>query len=116
LRDVFVGCYRAIDFWHDPNLKSLDSPPFAEACPQFVAGVSSWVNAVREGRLAPDHAAKMLCREAESYRRHRAGGGHDAEYSAATPRRAGQDRNAYPGSAGQSSSAGTSILLRDLFL
>jgi hypothetical protein len=91
LRDVFAGCYRAIDFWDSPNLRSLDSPPFAEVCPQFVASVSSWVNAVREARLAPDRAAQMLCREAESYRRHRAGGGQDAEYSGATLRRAGQD-------------------------
>lgn len=116
LRDVFVGCYRAVDFWTSPNLKSLDSPPFAEACPQFVASVSPWVSAVREGRLAPDRAGQMLCREAESYRWHRANGGHDAEYSGATPRRARQNQNADPGSAGHSSSAGTSTLSRDLFL
>jgi hypothetical protein len=91
LRDVFVGCYGAIDLWDSPNLKSLDSPPFAEVCPQFVAGVSSWVNAVREGRLAPDRAGQMLCREAESYRRGRAGRGLDSDRSRAESSRTGQD-------------------------
>jgi hypothetical protein len=116
LRDVFVGCYRAIDLWDSPNLKSLDSPPFAEVCPQFVAGVSSWVNAVREGRLAPDRAGQLLCREAEGYRRGRASRGLDSDYSRAESFHTGQDRDANPGSAGQSSSAGTSTLSRDLFL
>jgi hypothetical protein len=116
LRDVFVGCYRAIDLWDSPNLKSLDSPPFAEVCPQFVAGVSSWVNAVREGRLAPDRAGQLLCREAEGYRRGRASRGLDSDYSRAESFHTWQDRDANPGSAGQSSSAGTSTLSRDLFL
>jgi len=71
LRDVFVGCYRAVDFSDSSNLRSLDAPPLKDVCPEFVAAVGSCVNAVREGRLSPDHAAQTISREAENYRNHR---------------------------------------------
>ncbi len=116
LRDVFVGCYRAIDFWDSANLRALDSPPFAGVCPQFVAAVGSSVNGVREGWLAPGPAGRMLCREAADYRRHRASGRPDSEYPGSTSAQPGQDWETGPDSWGQSSSAGTSTLSRDLFL
>jgi hypothetical protein len=72
LRDVFVGCFRAVDFSDSLNLRSLDSPPLKEACPEFVAAVGSYVNAVREGKLSADQATQTIHREAENYRNYRA--------------------------------------------
>jgi hypothetical protein len=115
LRDVFVGCYGAMDFWPGASLRSLDSPPFGEVCPRFVAAVAPWINAVRQGRLASGPAGRSLGREAAEYRRCRAGGRLDSEYSGAATDQAGQDWETGPKSAGQSSSAGTSTLTRDLF-
>lgn len=91
LRDVFVGCYRAIDFWDSANLRSLDSPPFGEVCPQFVAAIVPCIKGVREGWLAPGPAAQMLCREAADYRRYRASGRPDSEYSGPATSQFGQD-------------------------
>jgi len=81
LRDVFVGCYRAMDFWPGASLRSLDTPPFGEVCPRFVAAVAPWVNAVRQGSLAPGTAGGGLGRAAANYRRYRASGKPDSEYS-----------------------------------
>ncbi len=70
LRDVFVGCHSAMDFSDNSNLRSLDSPPLGEVCPEFVAAVRSYTDLVRNGKLRPDHAAQTVCGEAERYRGH----------------------------------------------
>ena len=69
LRDIFFGCFRAVDFCDSPNLKSLDVPPLAEASPEFVAAIAPWMVAVREGRLDPAYVAESIRCEAEGYRR-----------------------------------------------
>ena len=68
LRDVFVDCFRAMNSQDNQKLRSLDSPPLGEACPEFITAVGPWVEAVRDGRLEPDHVIELICREAEKYR------------------------------------------------
>lgn len=68
LRDVFVGCFRAMDFSNSPNLRSLDSPPLKDVCSEFVAEVNLSVNSVRDGKLSPEHAIETIRREAEKHR------------------------------------------------
>lgn len=70
LRDVFVGCHDAMDFSDCSNLRSLDSPPLGDGCPEFVAAVSPYTVLVRNGSLDPDYAAQKICREVERYRGH----------------------------------------------
>lgn len=68
LRDVFIGCHHAMDFSDSSNLRSLDSPPLADVCPEFVEAVRSYTDLVRNGKLDPDHTAQRICEEAEKYR------------------------------------------------
>lgn len=68
LRDVFLGCFMAVDFSDSANLRSLDCPPLAGVCPELVAALSPWVEMVRDGSLAPERAAEAMCRQAEKYR------------------------------------------------
>jgi len=45
----------------------FESPPLAEHAPGLVAATTHWVNAVRRGSLDPEHARKLINREAEKY-------------------------------------------------
>ena len=69
LRDIFLGCYMAVDFRDSANLRSLDCPPLAGVCPELVAALSPWIEAVREGSLDPERALEVIRREAERYHR-----------------------------------------------
>ena len=68
LRDIFFGCFRAVDFWDSANLRSLDVPPLAGASPELMAALSPIVASVRQGSLDPEHAAELIRRQAEDYR------------------------------------------------
>lgn len=68
LRDVFLGCFMAVDFCDHVNLRSLDVPPLAEFCPELVAAAGPWVEAVQGGRLDPQHGAKLIVQEVIKYR------------------------------------------------
>ena len=78
LRDIFFGCFRAVDFQDCANLRALDSPPLSAVAPGFVDAASPWVEAVRRGALAPEQAAKLIRREAEAYRSRHSTGRKDA--------------------------------------
>jgi hypothetical protein len=67
LRDIFFGCFRAVDFWDSTNLRSLDVPPLAGASPELMAALSPTVAAARQGNLDPEHAAQLICRQAKDY-------------------------------------------------
>lgn len=73
LRDIFVGCYQAVDIWNSRNIASLDSPPLSSHCPEFVEAIASLVASVREGNATPEAAAKLIMREALRYRQVKAG-------------------------------------------
>jgi len=68
LRDVFLGCFRAVDLWDSANLRSMDIPPLVEVCPEFIRAVSPFVAAVRQDRLDPQLAIQLIGREAQRYR------------------------------------------------
>ena len=67
LRDIFLGCLTAVDFRDSASLRSLDIPPLAEFCPELIAAVCPWVQAVRDGRLDPRQGANLVLQEAAEY-------------------------------------------------
>jgi len=68
LRDIFLGCFRAVELWNGAYLKWLDVPPLAGAAPELVGGLSVWVEGVRKGTLEPGQAVGLIRRQAEEYR------------------------------------------------
>jgi hypothetical protein len=68
LRDVFLGCFQAVDLWDGSYLKWLDVPPLAGASPELISTLSHWVEKVRDGTLDPGQAVELIRREAEEYR------------------------------------------------
>jgi hypothetical protein len=68
LRDVFLGCYSAIDLWYSPNIASMDAPPFTPYCPEFISAVAPLVEAVRAGSAAPQDMAHLIMKQASKYR------------------------------------------------
>jgi len=70
LRDIFLGCFRAVDMWDSPNLRSMDVPPLAEFCPDLVNVAVPIVQAVRQHRLDPQKAQEAIGREARAFREH----------------------------------------------
>ena len=69
LRDIFLGCFRAVDLWDSANLRSMDIPPLVEVCPELVNAVDHLVAAVRENRLNPQMVEQRICLEAQKYRK-----------------------------------------------
>lgn len=67
LRDIFFGCFRAVDFWDSANLSSLDVPPLAKASPELIAALLPTVAAVREGNLDSERAAELIRRKTKDY-------------------------------------------------
>lgn len=68
LRDVFFGCFRAVDLWSSANIRSLDTPPFDGRCPELLAAVVLLVEAVRQRKAEPEAVAKEILREAQRFR------------------------------------------------
>jgi len=68
LRDVFFGCYKAVDFSASPNIASLDTPPFTSHSSELIARVIPLVAAVRHGNSAPDEVVRLLMKEVDRYR------------------------------------------------
>ena len=73
LRDVFFNCYKAIDTCRSPNIASLDTPPFAAHCPELVTLVAPLVEAVRQGKSAPQDVADLMMEKVSRYRLSRTG-------------------------------------------
>jgi hypothetical protein len=67
LRDIFFGCFRAVDFWDSANLRSLDVPPLSGASPELTAALLPTMAAVRQGSLDPEPAAELIRRQAKDY-------------------------------------------------
>lgn len=76
LRDIFFSCYKAVDICYSPNIASLDTPPFATHCPEFVDSVAPLVEAIRQGSATP-HDLTLLMKEVGRYRRSRTKKGFD---------------------------------------
>jgi len=72
LRDIFLGCYRAVDIWCSPNIASMDAPPLASHCSEFIAAVTPLVESVRYRNADPQDAANLIMKEASDYRRRKA--------------------------------------------
>ena len=68
LGDIFFESLLAADRDGNPRVRLFESPPLVHSAPDFIAAVSSWVNAVREGTLASRDAEKAIRREAQKFR------------------------------------------------
>ena len=68
LRDVFLGCLTATDFWVNARLRSLDIPPIAGVSPELVTAVTPWVEAARAGSVDPGRAVEMIRLAAQDFR------------------------------------------------
>jgi hypothetical protein len=68
IADIFFDSLLAADSYGSARVRLFDSPPLAMTSPDFVAVTSPWVDAVREGSLAPEKAGKLIRREAAKYR------------------------------------------------
>jgi len=67
LRDLFFGCFRAVDFWDSGNLRSLDVPPLAGAPPELMSALLPIMTAVQQGSLDPERAAELIRCQARDY-------------------------------------------------
>ena len=68
LGDLFFECLLAADRDGNPRVRLFESSPLAHGAPDVVAAVSPWVKAVREGRMPPQRAEKVIRREAQKHR------------------------------------------------
>jgi len=67
LRDIFFGCFRAMDLWDSASSRSLDVPPLAGASPELIAALSPTMAAMQQGSLDPESAAELIRRQAKDY-------------------------------------------------
>jgi len=68
LGDLFFECLLAADRDGNFRVRLLESPPLVHSAPDFVAAASPWVKAVREGRMLPQRAEKVIRREVQRHR------------------------------------------------
>jgi len=64
LRDIFLGCYMALDNWGHDNLRALDIPPLAGIIPEFAHLVAPWMEKVRAGQADAKTVAGRIYTEA----------------------------------------------------
>ena len=68
LGDIFFESLLAADRDGNIRVRLFESPPLVGSAPEFIATVSPWVKAVREGALAPHHAEKLVHQQACKHR------------------------------------------------
>ena len=68
LSDIFFDCLLAADRYGSTKVRLFDSPPLAICAPDLIETTSHWVNAVREGRIDPEYAEKLVLHAAKKYR------------------------------------------------
>ncbi len=64
LRDIFLGCYMALDNWGHDNLRALDIPPLSTVVPEFTHRITPWVEEARDRQADPDEVARMVYAQA----------------------------------------------------
>jgi len=68
LGDIFFDSLLAAERNGSDRVRLFDTPPLEATSPQLVAVTSPWVDAVREGRLGPGDAGRLICREVAEHR------------------------------------------------
>jgi hypothetical protein len=67
ITDIFFDSLSTVERQGNAKVRVFDCPPLTRTAPGLVAVVSPWVNAVREGRLDPEYAARLIYQQAQKY-------------------------------------------------
>jgi hypothetical protein len=68
MSDVFFNCLLAADRDGNPRVRFFDSPPLAIAAPGLVEIIAPWAKSVREDKMNPLEALRLIYHEAGKYR------------------------------------------------